>query len=101
MTSKHDTSFAVCLFPVANGALFVQKNVTARVSFFSGVLDNGFKDVIDFLYSLNADSGRKAETPMHKFATQRHGCEFKRQQSTTVSNYVANGPRVEDVTRKM
>jgi len=77
------------------------KTLQLGLVFFSGVLDNGFKDVIDFLYILNADSGRKAETPMHKLATHRHGCEFKRQQSTTVSNYVANGPRVEDVTRKM
>jgi len=50
---KHDTSLAVCLFPVVSGALFVQKwrMVWFRVgiSCRSGVSAIRFKKVVDFL----------------------------------------------------
>jgi len=63
---KHNVSFATHLFPVANGALFVQNklwwfrvivsrvnrlSVRDRVSCYSGVSATSFKD------TLNADSG--------------------------------------------
>jgi len=53
-------SSATCLFPVANGALFVKKKLRFKVRVsYSGicVLASSFKDVIDLLCS-NADSGR-------------------------------------------
>jgi len=53
---KHDTIFAVCLFPAANGAMFEQKklgfgkvsraNVRVKVNCRRSVSNTGFKDVI-------------------------------------------------------
>jgi len=54
--NKHDTSFAECLFPVANGGRIVYAKVVKNRSFMvrvgcrSDVSATSFKDIIDVMF---------------------------------------------------